>query len=147
METIHVEVDELSEIMASAQVSVGPAPNLLTPGPISSGLVPNHVLAAPYVPPMKKYLEFLFQPLFDEYFEPPSVDKPVQPALAVPAPVAPVVLVVFVPVHSASTPSSTIVEQDAPSTSNSPSTSKIQAPFVHQGVADGQVIEENPFAL
>ncbi|GJW34293.1 retrovirus-related pol polyprotein from transposon TNT 1-94 [Tanacetum coccineum] len=59
-----------------------------------------------------------------------SVDKHVQPALVVPAPVAPVVLVVFVPVHSASTPSSTIVEQDAPSTSNSPSTSKIQAPFV-----------------
>ncbi|GJX33973.1 retrovirus-related pol polyprotein from transposon TNT 1-94 [Tanacetum coccineum] len=92
-------------------------------------------------------MELLFQPMFDKYFEPLSVDKPIQPALAVPAPVAPVVLAVHVPVHSAGTPSSTIVEQDAPSTSNSPSTSEIQAPVVQQGIADGLVIEENPFAL
>ncbi|GJS50230.1 putative ribonuclease H-like domain-containing protein [Tanacetum coccineum] len=147
METIHVKVNELSELMASAQVSVGPVPNLLTPGPISSGLVPNHVLAAPYVPPMKKYLDLLFQPLFDEYFEPPSVDKPVQPAPTVLAPVAHIVHVVPVPVYSAGTPSFTTVEQDAPSTSNSPSTFKIQASVVQQGIADGPVIEENTFAL
>ncbi|GJZ88914.1 retrovirus-related pol polyprotein from transposon TNT 1-94, partial [Tanacetum coccineum] len=99
METIHVEVDELCELMASAQVSVGPAPNLLTPRPISSELVPNYVPAAPYVPPTKKDLELLFQPLFDEYFEPSSVDKPVQTAPAVPALVALIVPVVPVPVH------------------------------------------------
>ncbi|GKE56169.1 retrovirus-related pol polyprotein from transposon TNT 1-94, partial [Tanacetum coccineum] len=107
-------------------------------------LVPSYVPAASYVPPTKKDLDLLFQPLFNEYFEPPSVDKPVQPALAVPALVSPVVLVVFVPVHSASIPSSTIVEQDAPSTSNSPSTSKIQAPVVQQGEISTTELTLNP---
>ncbi|GJT14437.1 retrovirus-related pol polyprotein from transposon TNT 1-94 [Tanacetum coccineum] len=64
-----------------------------------------------------------------------------------PAPVALVVPAVPIPVHLVGTPSSIIVDQDAPSTSNSPSTSEIQAPVVQQGVADGPVIEENPFAL
>ncbi|GKG47148.1 hypothetical protein Tco_0504345 [Tanacetum coccineum] len=50
METIHVQFDELTEQMALVQSSPGPAPNLLTPGPISSGLVPNPAPAIPYVP-------------------------------------------------------------------------------------------------
>ncbi|GJZ66753.1 integrase, catalytic region, zinc finger, CCHC-type containing protein, partial [Tanacetum coccineum] len=51
METIHVQFDELTEHMALVQLSTGPAPTFLTPGQISSGLVPNPVPAAPYVPP------------------------------------------------------------------------------------------------
>ncbi|GKC83947.1 retrovirus-related pol polyprotein from transposon TNT 1-94 [Tanacetum coccineum] len=43
METIHVTFDELTEQTALVHSSSGPAPNLLTPGPISSGLVPNSV--------------------------------------------------------------------------------------------------------
>ncbi|GJW36654.1 hypothetical protein Tco_0059574 [Tanacetum coccineum] len=43
----------------------------LTPGYISSGLVQNPVSPTPYVPPSKKDYEILFQPLFDEYFNPP----------------------------------------------------------------------------
>ncbi|GKA32613.1 hypothetical protein Tco_0718980 [Tanacetum coccineum] len=43
----------------------------LTPGYISSGLVQNLVSSTPYVPPSKKDYEILFQPLFDEYFNPP----------------------------------------------------------------------------
>ncbi|GJR28715.1 retrovirus-related pol polyprotein from transposon TNT 1-94 [Tanacetum coccineum] len=61
----------------------GPAPTFLTPGQISSGLVPNSVPAAPYVNPTNKELEILFQPMFDEYMEPPCVERPVSPALAV----------------------------------------------------------------
>nr|GEV20593.1 retrovirus-related Pol polyprotein from transposon TNT 1-94 [Tanacetum cinerariifolium] len=38
---------------------------------------------APYVPPTNKDLEILFQPMFDEYLEPPRVERPVSPALAV----------------------------------------------------------------
>ncbi|GJY98941.1 retrovirus-related pol polyprotein from transposon TNT 1-94 [Tanacetum coccineum] len=53
----------------------GPAPNLLTPGPISSVLVPNPAPALPYVPPTNKELEMLFQPMFDEYFNPPVLSK------------------------------------------------------------------------
>ncbi|GJU51640.1 retrovirus-related pol polyprotein from transposon TNT 1-94 [Tanacetum coccineum] len=43
----------------------------LTHGYISSGLVQNLVSSTPYVPPSKKDYEILFQPLFDEYFNPP----------------------------------------------------------------------------
>ncbi|GJX04625.1 hypothetical protein Tco_0190541 [Tanacetum coccineum] len=43
----------------------------LTPGYISSGLVQNLISLTPYVPPSKKDYEILFQPLFDEYFNPP----------------------------------------------------------------------------
>nr|GEU52605.1 hypothetical protein [Tanacetum cinerariifolium] len=54
---------------------------------ISSWLVPNLVPASPYVPSTNKELEILFQPVFDEFFEPPRVDRPISPALAVPVPV------------------------------------------------------------
>ncbi|GJZ93471.1 retrovirus-related pol polyprotein from transposon TNT 1-94 [Tanacetum coccineum] len=83
METIHVQFDELTEHMAPVELSIGPAPTFQTPGQISSGLVPNSVPATPYVPPTNKELEILFQPMFDEYMEPPRVERPVSPAPAV----------------------------------------------------------------
>nr|GFA59316.1 retrovirus-related Pol polyprotein from transposon TNT 1-94 [Tanacetum cinerariifolium] len=49
-------------------------------------------------------------------------------------------------VVSADTPSSTIIDQDAPSPSCSPSSSVVQPPISHQGVAAGPTIEDNPFA-
>nr|GEV36084.1 retrovirus-related Pol polyprotein from transposon TNT 1-94 [Tanacetum cinerariifolium] len=64
-----------------------PAPICLTPGQICSGLVLNPVPAAPYVPPTNKDLEILFQPMFDEYLEPPRVERPVSPAPALQVPV------------------------------------------------------------
>ncbi|GJU21526.1 retrovirus-related pol polyprotein from transposon TNT 1-94 [Tanacetum coccineum] len=114
----------------------GLAPMFLMPGQISSGLVPNLVPAAPYVPPTNKELEILFQPMFDEYLEPPRVERPVSSPIAV-----------QVPVISAGTPSSTTIDQDAPSPSNSSSFSELQPPISHQGVAAGStIIEDNPFA-
>ncbi|GJZ10510.1 retrovirus-related pol polyprotein from transposon TNT 1-94 [Tanacetum coccineum] len=115
----------------------GPAPTFMTPGQISSGLVPNPVPASPYVPfPINKELEILFQPMFDEYLEPPRVERPVSPAPAVP-----------VPFSSAGTPSSTTIDQDAPSPSHSPSSSALQSPSIHQGVAaESTLMEENSFA-
>ncbi|GJX15208.1 retrovirus-related pol polyprotein from transposon TNT 1-94 [Tanacetum coccineum] len=56
MEIIHVQFDELTEQMAPVQLSTGPAPFFLMPGQISSGLVPNSVPAAPYVPPSSHIL-------------------------------------------------------------------------------------------
>ncbi|GKE04171.1 retrovirus-related pol polyprotein from transposon TNT 1-94, partial [Tanacetum coccineum] len=103
---------------------------------ISSGLVPNPVPAAPYVPPTNKDLEILFQPMFDEYLEPPRVERPVSPAPAV-----------QVPVNSTGTPSSTTIDQDAPSLSHSPSSLAFQLPSLHQGVAaESPLMEDNPFA-
>ncbi|GJW08248.1 retrovirus-related pol polyprotein from transposon TNT 1-94 [Tanacetum coccineum] len=74
---------ELTEQMAPVQLNTRPAPTFLTPGQISSGFVPNSVPGTPYVPPTNKEMEILFQPMFDEYMEPPRVKRPVSPALAV----------------------------------------------------------------
>ncbi|GJX90039.1 retrovirus-related pol polyprotein from transposon TNT 1-94 [Tanacetum coccineum] len=121
---------------APSRKGTGPAPTFLMPGQISSGLVPNSVPAAPYVPPTNKELEILFQPMFDEYMEPPRVERPVSPAPAV-----------SVPVNSAGTPSSTTIDQDAPSPSHSPSSSALQSLSLHQGIAaESTLMEDNPFA-
>ncbi|GKA89629.1 retrovirus-related pol polyprotein from transposon TNT 1-94 [Tanacetum coccineum] len=79
-------------------------------------------------------MEILFQPMFDEYFKPPGVERPV---LFAPA--------VQVPVVSAGTPSSTTIDQDAPSTSYLVSSSIVQPPITHQGVAAGPNIEDTLF--
>ncbi|GJR04488.1 gag-pol polyprotein [Tanacetum coccineum] len=135
METIHVTFDELTEQTAPVHSSSGPAPNLLTPGPISSGLVPNSAPAIPYVPPTNKDLELLFQPMFDEYFETPTGDHqmPHVPAAPTPAiPTGPSVSISF--------------DHDAPSGSHSPSSSAHQSSSVHHGVATEHSFEVNPFA-
>ncbi|GJS89308.1 retrovirus-related pol polyprotein from transposon TNT 1-94 [Tanacetum coccineum] len=114
----------------------GLAPMFLTPGQISSGLVPNPVPTTPYVPPTNKELEILFQLMFDEYLEPPRVERLVSPALAA-----------LVQVNSAGTPSFMSIDQDAPSPSHSPTSSTLQSPSSHQGVAArSTIIEDNPFA-
>ncbi|GJY57394.1 retrovirus-related pol polyprotein from transposon TNT 1-94 [Tanacetum coccineum] len=114
----------------------GPAPTFLTSGQIISGLVPNLVPAAPYIPPTNKELEISFQPMFNEYMEHPRVERSVSPAPAV-----------SVPVNSAGTPSSTTIDQDEPSPSHSPSSSALQYPSLHQGIAaDSTLMEDNPFA-
>ncbi|GJW35745.1 retrovirus-related pol polyprotein from transposon TNT 1-94 [Tanacetum coccineum] len=74
--------------------------------------------------------------MFDEYLEPPRIERSVSHALAV-----------LVLVNSASTPSSTTIDQDAPSPSHSPTSSALQSPSSHQGVAAGiTIIEDNSFA-
>nr|GEV59255.1 hypothetical protein [Tanacetum cinerariifolium] len=74
--------------------------------------------------------------MFDEYLEPPRVDRPISPASAVP-----------VPVNSAGIPSSIAIDQDAPSPSHSPSSSALQSPCLHQGVAaESTLMDENLFA-
>nr|GEW44549.1 copia protein [Tanacetum cinerariifolium] len=104
-----------------------------TPETDSSRIVPNPVPAALYVPPTNKDLEILFQPMFDEYLEPHRVERPVSPALAVQA-----------PVNSTDTPSSTTIDQDAPSPSISPSSSTLQSNSLHQGVvAESTFMEDS----
>ncbi|GJS82391.1 retrovirus-related pol polyprotein from transposon TNT 1-94 [Tanacetum coccineum] len=120
---------------ALVHFSPGPAPVLLMPGLISSGLVPNPPPAAPYVTPTNKELEILFQPMFDEYFESSMVDYLVPPAPAAQAPVNPTGPSVSIP-----------IDQEAPSRSNSPSSSDHKSSSVHQGVAAEHSFEVNPFA-
>ncbi|GJZ36157.1 hypothetical protein Tco_0581974 [Tanacetum coccineum] len=62
---------------------LGHVPKLLTPGTISSGLVQNIPSSTPYVLPTKNDWEILFQPNFDEYFNPlPCVDLQVPVVIA-----------------------------------------------------------------
>nr|GEW90119.1 retrovirus-related Pol polyprotein from transposon TNT 1-94 [Tanacetum cinerariifolium] len=136
METIYVQFDELFELMAPVQLNTGPAPTFLTPKQISLGLVPNLVLASPYVSPTNKELEILFQPMFDEYLDPPPIERQVSAAL-----------VVLVPINSASTTSSTSINQNAPFLSHLPSSSALQSLCLHQGVtAESTLMDEHLFA-
>nr|GEU54936.1 hypothetical protein [Tanacetum cinerariifolium] len=124
METIHIKFDELTEQMAHVHLGTGPAPNFLTPGQISSGLVSNPVPATPYAPSTNKELEILFQLMFDEYMEHPRTERLIPPAQPVQASVT-----------LAGIPSSTTIDKDAPSPSISPSSSALQSHSLHQGIA------------
>nr|GEW67262.1 hypothetical protein [Tanacetum cinerariifolium] len=86
----------------------------MTSATISSGLILNHPPSTSYVPPSRTNWDILFQLLFDKLLTSlPSVDLPV------PEVIAPIVKVVAPePAKSTSSPSSTIVDQDAPSPNN-----------------------------
>nr|GFB77360.1 retrovirus-related Pol polyprotein from transposon TNT 1-94 [Tanacetum cinerariifolium] len=108
VETIHVDFDELAA-MASEHRSSRPALNEMTPGTISSGL-----------------------PMFDELLNPsPSVVNQTPEAIT---PIAEVIPPGYV--DSTGSPSSTTVEQDAPSTSNSPTPTKTQSSVIPQDVGE-----------
>ncbi|GJV36711.1 hypothetical protein Tco_1409188 [Tanacetum coccineum] len=124
--------------MASEHSSSGPALHEMTPATISSGLVPNPPPSTPFVPPLRTDWDILFQPLFDELFSPPpSVDFPAPEVIAlIDEVVAPE------PAVSTSTPSSTTVDQDAPSPSNSQTTPETLPPVIPNDVeADNHDIE------
>nr|GEV81624.1 hypothetical protein [Tanacetum cinerariifolium] len=133
METIHIQFDELSEPMDPVQLSTRPTPTFLTPRQISLRFVPNSVPAAPYVPPTNKDLEILFQPMFDEYLEPLRIERLVSPAPAV-----------LASVNTIGTPSSTTIDQNAHSSSHSPSSLEIQSLSLQQNVAaESTIMEDN----
>ncbi|GKE88430.1 integrase, catalytic region, zinc finger, CCHC-type containing protein [Tanacetum coccineum] len=97
---------EAVDTASSEQSSLEPALHEMTPATPSSGLVPNPPPSAPFVPPSRHEWDLMFQPVFDEFFSPPASAAslvPVEEALA--------------PVESTGSPSSTTVDQDAPSTS------------------------------
>nr|GEW00097.1 hypothetical protein [Tanacetum cinerariifolium] len=131
IETIHVDFDELIA-MTSEQRSLGPALHEMIPVTISLGLVPNPPSSTPFVPPLRTYWDMLFQPLFDELLTPPpSVDHP---ALEVITPIAEVVAPE--PAASTDSPSSTTVDQDAPSPSNSQTPTETQSPIIPKDVKE-----------
>nr|GFC24047.1 integrase, catalytic region, zinc finger, CCHC-type, peptidase aspartic, catalytic [Tanacetum cinerariifolium] len=112
VKTIHVDFDELTT-MASEQSSSRPALNEMTHGTISSELVQKSSSSTSYVPPSRNDWDLLFQPLFDELLNPPpSVDNHTAKVIALIAEVIP-----QVDDDSTSSPSSTTVDQDAPSLS------------------------------
>nr|GEY67450.1 hypothetical protein [Tanacetum cinerariifolium] len=119
IETIHVDFDELIA-MASEHSSSGPALHEITSITISSGLVSNPPPSTPFVPPLRTDWDILFQPLFDKLLTPsPSVDHPAPEVIAL-------ITEVVAPEPAASTgsPSSTTVDQDAPSPMETPMVEK-----------------------
>ncbi|GKC19212.1 retrovirus-related pol polyprotein from transposon TNT 1-94, partial [Tanacetum coccineum] len=124
METIHVTFDELTAI-AFEQISSGPGLQVMTPATSSSGFVPNHVPQQPFNPPTINDCDCLFQPMFDEYFNPTSS-------------VFSLVLVATAPraIDITSSPSSTTIDQDAPSSSTASTNQQQQSSIISQGVEE-----------
>ncbi|GJS74952.1 retrovirus-related pol polyprotein from transposon TNT 1-94 [Tanacetum coccineum] len=88
-----------------AKVDIGLELHSMTPATSSSGLVPNPIPQQPCIPPPRDDWDCLFQPMFNEYFTPPSIAiSPVQEAAA-----SRVVVL-------ADSSVSTSIDQDAPST-------------------------------
>nr|GEU77679.1 retrotransposon protein, putative, unclassified [Tanacetum cinerariifolium] len=131
IEIIYVDFDELLT-MAFEHSSSKHALHVMTPATISSELVQNPPPSTPFVPPSRTDWDLLFQPLFDELVSPlPSVDHPTPKVIA---PIAEVVA--LKPVASTASPSSTTVDQDAPSPSNSQNTPKTQTLVISNDVKE-----------
>nr|GEW69465.1 retrovirus-related Pol polyprotein from transposon TNT 1-94 [Tanacetum cinerariifolium] len=98
-------------------------------------LVQKPSSSTPYVPPSRKDWDLLFQPMFDELLNPPpSVDPKAPEVIALIAEVIP-------PVQADSTgsPSSTSVDQDAPSPSKSQTTPETQSAVIPQGAEEDNI--------
>nr|GEV15992.1 retrovirus-related Pol polyprotein from transposon TNT 1-94 [Tanacetum cinerariifolium] len=116
----------------ASEHSSSPALHEMTLATISSGLVPNTPLSTPFVPASRSDWDILFQPLFDELLTPPPcVDHP---ALEVIASIAEVIAPE--PIASTDSPSSTTVDQDAASLSNSQITPETQSPIIPNDVEE-----------
>ncbi|GJV90987.1 integrase, catalytic region, zinc finger, CCHC-type containing protein [Tanacetum coccineum] len=124
METIHLTFDELTT-MASEQFGSVPEFQVMTPTTSCSGLVPNIIPQKPCNPPKRDDWDTLFQPLFDEYFNPPTID--VSTVLVAAAPRA---------VDIANSPVSTSIDQDAPSSSIPSTQEHKHSLIISQGVKD-----------
>nr|GEY90646.1 hypothetical protein [Tanacetum cinerariifolium] len=72
IETVHVTFDELT-VMASEQFSSGPGLYYMIPVTFNSGFVPNIVSQQPCISPNRDDWDHLFQPMFDEYFNPLTI--------------------------------------------------------------------------
>ncbi|GJQ96095.1 hypothetical protein Tco_0007234 [Tanacetum coccineum] len=105
MKTIHVTFNELTA-MASEQFGSRPGLQSMTPATSSSELVPNTIPQQPCNQPNRDDWDRLFQPMFGEYFNPPTIAVSPVPVAAAPR-----------TVDTTESPFSTSIDLDAPSTS------------------------------
>ncbi|GJZ02025.1 retrovirus-related pol polyprotein from transposon TNT 1-94 [Tanacetum coccineum] len=68
----------------SAKANIGPRLQVLTPTTSNSGLIPNIIPQQPCNSPKRDDWDTLFQPLFDEYFNPPTIAVSTVPVAAAP---------------------------------------------------------------
>nr|GFB93829.1 retrovirus-related Pol polyprotein from transposon TNT 1-94 [Tanacetum cinerariifolium] len=104
----------------------------MIPGTISSGLVHTTSPSTSYVPPSRNDWDLLVQPMFDELLNPPPSGVNQAPEA-----IAPIVEVIPpVKADLTDSPSFTMVEQDAPSTSNSTTPTETQSSVIPPDVGD-----------
>nr|GEW31635.1 copia protein [Tanacetum cinerariifolium] len=114
-------------LVEAARTISGPGLHPMTPATLSIGLVPNTVSQQPCILPNRDDWDHLFQPMFDEYFNPPTIDVSlVQEARASSA------------MDLADSPVSTSIDHDVPSTSVPSSQEHEQSSITSQG------FEESP---
>ncbi|GJT01461.1 retrovirus-related pol polyprotein from transposon TNT 1-94 [Tanacetum coccineum] len=97
--------EDLGKLQAKADIGSGL--QSMTPATFSSGLVPNPIPQQPCIPPPRDDSDRLFQPMFDEYFNPSTIAVSLVPVAAAPR-----------AVDLADSPMSTSIDQDAPSTNS-----------------------------
>ncbi|GKF31963.1 hypothetical protein Tco_0101761, partial [Tanacetum coccineum] len=99
----------------------------MTPATSNSGLVSNPIPQQPCNPPPRYDWDRLFQPMFDEYFNPPTIAVSLVPSAAAPR-----------AVDLAKSPVSTSIDQDASLTSIPLTQDQEHSPIISQG------FEESP---
>ncbi|GKA56630.1 retrovirus-related pol polyprotein from transposon TNT 1-94 [Tanacetum coccineum] len=126
IETIHVDFDELTA-MASEQLGSGLGLQLMTPATSSSRLVPQPIPQQSCIPPPRDDWDCLFHPMFNEYFNPPTIVVSPVPIAAAPK-----------AVDLADSLVSMSIDQDAPSTSIPSTQEQEYSSIISQG------FEESP---
>ncbi|GJZ13815.1 integrase, catalytic region, zinc finger, CCHC-type containing protein [Tanacetum coccineum] len=133
IETIHVDFDELTT-MAFEQLGSGPRLQSMTHATSSSGLVPNPIPQKPCTPPPRDDWDHLFQLMFDEYFNPPTIV--VSPVSVAAAPRT---------VDLSDSPVSTSIDQDDPSISITSTQNQEHSPIISQGSSSNVRPIHTPF--
>nr|GEW47542.1 retrovirus-related Pol polyprotein from transposon TNT 1-94 [Tanacetum cinerariifolium] len=101
----------------------------------SSGLIPNPIPQQPCNPPNRDDWDHLFQPMFDEYFNPSTIVVSPVPVAAAPR-----------AVDIANSPMSTSIDQDAPSTNELGGVLNNKARLVARGYHQEGIDFEESFA-
>ncbi|GKB13238.1 retrovirus-related pol polyprotein from transposon TNT 1-94 [Tanacetum coccineum] len=121
MDIIHASFNELTTLASKQFGSVlGLQP--MTPATSSSGLVSNHIPQQPCILPKINDWDLLFQPMFDEYFNPPTIVTSPVPVAATPR-----------VVDLADSHVSTSIDQDVLSTSISSTQEQEHSLIISQG--------------
>nr|GEV82170.1 hypothetical protein [Tanacetum cinerariifolium] len=115
------------QCMTHATSCSGPELQCMTHATSCSGLVPNPIQLKPCIPPPRDDGDRLFQPMFDKYFNPPTIAVSSFPDVVAPT-----------AVDLADLPVSTSIDQDAPSTSIQLTQDQEHSPIISQG------FEESP---
>ncbi|GKE75591.1 hypothetical protein Tco_1537632 [Tanacetum coccineum] len=116
--------DELTTI-ASEQFGSQHGLHVLTRATSSSGLVPNIIPQQPCNPPKRDDWDTFFQPLFDEYFNPPTIAVSIVPVADAPR-----------AIEIADSHVSTSIDQDTPSSSIPSTQDQEHSLIISQGVEE-----------